>query len=212
MLVNKTIAAKLAGVSRRTLYVHIQEKGITVIPDDSDGIEKIDVSELERVYGLEKVAHNRKAWEEEQSKEKASSTGNNEENSHDVTPSHTEIRVREQEKEIEKLNAIINVTEKAHAQRIEDLEQTIKEVKDSANSYKYLLEDLSKNASGEEKRDKSLKALENRIANQEREAKERAEKEQKLLDENKRIRQAYSRQKRELEEEKSKGFFKKLFG
>ncbi len=61
MLVNKTIAAKLAGVSRRTLYVHIKEKGISVVEDQSDGLEKIDVSELERIYGLEKISTNRKA-------------------------------------------------------------------------------------------------------------------------------------------------------
>ena len=57
-----------------------------------------------------------------------------------------------------------------------------------------------------------MKALESRIANQEKAEKERQEREQKLLDENKRIKQAYSRQKKELEAEKNKGFFKKLFG
>ena len=59
---------------------------------------------------------------------------------------------------------------------------------------------------------KSLKALENRIANQEKSEKEREERERKLVDENKRIRQAYSKQKRELEAEKRKSLWKRLFG
>ena len=60
--------------------------------------------------------------------------------------------------------------------------------------------------------EKSMRGLEQRLANQEKAAKDREEREQKLLDENKRIKQAYSRQKKELEAEKNKGFFKKLFG
>ena len=75
-----------------------------------------------------------------------------------------------------------------------------------------LLENKSKDTEGTSDWQKSVKALESRIANQEKAEKERQEREQKLLDENKRIKQAYSRQKKELEAEKSKGLFKKLFG
>ena len=57
MLVTKTKAAELAGVSRRTFYNHIPEKRISVTKD-KDGNEKIDVSELERIYGLEVVRSN----------------------------------------------------------------------------------------------------------------------------------------------------------
>lgn len=63
MLVNKTKAAEIAGVSRRTFYNHIPEKGISVTMD-ADGSEKIDVSELERVYGYERVQTNLQALEE----------------------------------------------------------------------------------------------------------------------------------------------------
>lgn len=60
MLVTKTEAAELAGISRRTLYNHIPQKKISVTTD-KDGGEKIDVSELERIYGKETIASNLKA-------------------------------------------------------------------------------------------------------------------------------------------------------
>ena len=65
MLVNKSKAAELAGVSRRTFYNHITKKGISVTTD-ADGVEKIDISELQRVYGQEKVLKNLKKNEDAQ--------------------------------------------------------------------------------------------------------------------------------------------------
>lgn len=65
MLVNKSKAAELAGVSRRTFYNHITKKGISVTTD-TDGVEKIDLSELQRVYGQEKVLKNLKKAEDAQ--------------------------------------------------------------------------------------------------------------------------------------------------
>lgn len=65
MLINKTRAAELAGVSRRAFYNHIPQKRISVVKDD-DGSEKIELSELERVYGKEVVARNLKRLTEEE--------------------------------------------------------------------------------------------------------------------------------------------------
>ncbi len=50
MQVSLSEAAKMAGITRSTLYAHIREKGITVIDADTKR-PKIDVSELIRVYG-----------------------------------------------------------------------------------------------------------------------------------------------------------------
>ena len=50
MKVNIKKAAKLVGVSRSTLYNHIEQKGISVEPD-LNGKPMIDTSELLRVYG-----------------------------------------------------------------------------------------------------------------------------------------------------------------
>ncbi len=63
MLINKSKAAELAGVSRRTFYNHIPKKKISVVVDD-DGVEKIELSELERVYGKERILQNRKKLED----------------------------------------------------------------------------------------------------------------------------------------------------
>jgi hypothetical protein len=63
MLVNKSKAAELVGVSRRTFYNHITKKNISVTKDD-DGNEKIDISELKRVYGPEKILKNMQKLEE----------------------------------------------------------------------------------------------------------------------------------------------------
>ena len=201
MLVNKTEAAKLAGVSRRTLYVHIKEKGISVVLDDSDGLEKIDISELERVYGIEKISSNRKKLMEEDYENEEEDT----DSSHKVTLPHTEIRVREQQKEIEKLNTIIQLKEEAHSQRIDDLENTISEIKEKANAFQLLIEDQRANKDSTQAWENSFKALENRIANQEKSAKEREEREQKILRQNRALRNA-------LKEEQSKSIWKKLFG
>lgn len=50
MKVNISQAAEMAGVTRATLYRHIEKKGISVEKDD-DNNPRIDVSELVRVYG-----------------------------------------------------------------------------------------------------------------------------------------------------------------
>jgi hypothetical protein len=63
MYVNKSRAAELAGVSRRTFYNHIPVKRISVIKDE-DGTEKVNLSELERVYGKETVLRNLKRLED----------------------------------------------------------------------------------------------------------------------------------------------------
>lgn len=63
MIVTKTKAAELAGVSRRTFYNHIPQKHISMTTD-LDGNEGVELSELERVYGHETIAKNRHKVEE----------------------------------------------------------------------------------------------------------------------------------------------------
>ena len=65
MLVNKTKAADLAGISRKSIHNHINEGRLSV-SKDTDGSEKIDLSELKRVYGSEIVLQNLKNLEEEE--------------------------------------------------------------------------------------------------------------------------------------------------
>ena len=124
--------------------------------------------------------------------------------------------------EIERLQAQIDALQnekrlvEGKAEQIEEernfLRERLTEAQEGQKRMTLLLENKSKDTEGTSDWQKSVKALESRIANQEKAEKERQEREQKLLDENKRIKQAYSRQKKELEAKKSKGLFKKLFG
>ncbi len=68
-----------------------------------------------------------------------------------------------------------------------------------------LITDQNKKESGVGDWEKSIKALEARLANQEKAEKEREEREEKILRQNKILRKA-------LKEEQSRGLFKKLFG
>lgn len=69
MQVSISTAAKMVGITRATLYDHIKEKGISLVDADTKR-PKIDVSELIRVYGpdkitpLEKLNNNAKAANE----------------------------------------------------------------------------------------------------------------------------------------------------
>jgi len=57
-----------------------------------------------------------------------------------------------------------------------------------------------------------LKALEERIANQEKSAKEIEDKALKLEEENRKLKKMVTTKEQALQEEKSKGFFKRLLG
>lgn len=208
---NMTDAANLAGVSRRTFYNHIESKPITTKRNDSD--EKVvDLSELKRVYGDETVLRNlQKMQSDDTVQERATAQGEG------VQSVQMAGKV-----EIERLQAQIDALQnekrlvEGKAEQIEEernfLRERLTEAQEGQKRMTLLLENKSKDTEGTSDWQKSVKALESRIANQEKAEKERQEREQKLLDENKRIKQAYSRQKKELEAEKSKGLFKKLFG
>lgn len=208
---NMTDAANLAGVSRRTFYNHIESKPITTKRNDSD--EKVvDLSELKRVYGDETVLRNlQKMQSDDTVQERATAQGEG------VQSVQIAGKV-----EIERLQAQIDALQnekrlvEGKAEQIEEernfLRERLTEAQEGQKRMTLLLENKSKDTEGTSDWQKSVKALESRIANQEKAEKERQEREQKLLDENKRIKQAYSRQKKELEAEKSKGLFKKLFG
>ena len=201
MLYNKTIAAKLAGVSRKTFYNHIHEKNISITKDD-DGTDKIELSELERVYGLEKVAQNRKKIEDNDVKETPSDTP---QTTQQVTPSHSEIRIREQALEIEKINEVFEVKKRALEDKIDLLEETLRDTKSQAKTYQGLLENYAEQKSGAGGLEKKLHAMEQRLANQEQVQKEVL----KAKEESDRKLRQY---RGALKAEKEKGFFKKLFG
>ncbi len=199
-------AAKITGKSRQTIYRHIDAKPISVTQDD-DGNQLIDASELIRVYGND---INFSALDDKEEKGDKPETVAKPENvtpvRQDVTPSNdTSLKVVELTTKLEVMKEQLNSKDN----ETDFLKKLLEEEKAERKAANNLLED---HRGKESKWDQQFRAIEQRLANQEKQAKERAENEEKLLNENKRIKQAYSKQKKVLEAEKNKGFFQKLFG
>jgi len=181
MLLNKTDAAKVAGVSRRSFYNHIPKKSIS-LTQDSDGEEKIDLSELKRVYGEERVALNLKKFMDEQGdvQEREPVQDKSVQKSANSNKAEIELEVLK-----ERLNHFDDykqerVREREQLEeRIGQLESTLQKALDNQNKTTLLLEHYTKGDEGNEDWKKSIKALEEKIANQEKEAKEKAEEEAK---------------------------------
>lgn len=196
-------AAKITGKSRQTIYRHIESKPISVTQDD-DGNQLIDASELIRVYGdsLNFDALNEKAEENETVTKQPNVTPVEQV----VTPSNdTQIELVELNAKVEALKSQLQAKEDEN----DFIKKLLEEEKAERKAANNLLED---HRGRESKWDQQFRAIEQRLANQEKQAKEREEKEEKLLNENKRVKQAYVKKKKELEAEQSKGFFQKLFG
>ena len=205
---NMTDAAVLAGVSRRTFYNHIDSKPITTKRNQND--EKVvDLSELKRVYGEETILSNLQKMQEDddvQPRELAhndSVQGVQSSQSADLKLMRARIEALENEKNL--------IEEQARREReqIQDerdfLRKRLEEAQEGQKRITLLLEDHSHKQNGGEAWEKSFRALEQRLANQEKAAKEREEKEQRLLKQNRGLKQA-------LEAEKNKSFWQKLFG
>ena len=218
MLLNKTDAAKVAGVSRRSFYNHIPKKSIS-LTQDSDGEEKIDLSELKRVYGEERVALNLKKFMDKQEgvqeREPVQKTA--------VQPSANNNKA---EIELEVMRERLNHFEDYKQERLREreqleerigqLENTLLKALENQNKTTVLLEHYTKNEETNDDWQKAIKKLEDRIANQETEKKEKEEKEAK---EKARLKEKLEAQEKILKEkkaalelEKSKSFIHKLLG
>ena len=194
-------ASRIVGVTRKTLYKHIDKKPISVEKDDND-MPVIDASELIRVYG-DKCKFDHQDKQESIQDDKKESTEVNRAGDGNLAVT---------QKELEMIKSQM-ISERDHfEEQIDYLRKKLDESDSETRKLTALITDQRSKETKDNAWDKSIRALEQRLANQEKSAKEREEKEQKLLDENKRIRQAYSQQKKALEEEKSKSLWKKLFG
>ena len=204
-------AAYVIGKTKKTMYNH-KDRNKFSYEQDNEGKIVIDVSELLRVYGSSPDITQR--LEELQN--------GTSENESEITPSYTDtkkmkkaeetteyrIKIAQLEAELEKEKALKHKAE----DEIDYFKTALDKAQETAKQVTLLLEDKSEESRGADKWENTFKALESRISNQEKAAKDREEREQKLLDENRRIKQAYSKQRKALEEEKNKPFWKKLFG
>tara|TARA_B100001146_G_C16120722_1_gene407902 strand:+ start:262 stop:930 length:669 start_codon:yes stop_codon:yes gene_type:complete len=222
MNVSITEAHKITGVARSTIYKDMEDGKLSFI-ENGRGKRKIMISELQRVYG--EIDHT--ALDKKQKKSENIETSENavnvverpETTKSDKTDQIAVLQerilslkatVQSKDTFIEDLKSERQKTREMYEEQLEGLKNSLDKAQDGYNSITKLLEDKTDVSGGEWQ--KTMKALESRIANQEKAAKEREEKEQKLLDENRRIKQAYSKQKKALEEEKNKSMWQKLFG
>ena len=196
-------AALVIGKTKKTIYNH-KDRNKFSYEQDEEGRTVIDVSELLRVYGssseitkrLEELqtgsSENESVITQEYTSKKPSKKSNND-------MSEYKIQVIKLEAELEKEKAIKNKVE----DEVEYFKSALEKAQETAQKVTMLLEDKRDN--GAEEWDKSLKALETRITNQEATAKEEKERADKILRQNRALKKA-------LDEEKNKSFFKKIFG
>ena len=219
MLVTISKASQMAGVSRATIYNDI-ESGTLSIELGAKGRKMVDVSELTRVY-------------------KTLKNPDDDDNSKTVkTDKKRDSKVPEQSNKVAVLQERLEA-QKKHSELLEDLLEKEKEERlrerdaskefeeyfktqienqsESIKNFTRLLEDQRGDTSDTNNDwEKSIKALEDRIANQEKVAQEKAE----TLDKEKEELKAQLEEKEKilkeeqeaLELEKSKSFLHKLFG
>ena len=188
-LLSMSEAAKMVGLTRPTFYRKVDELGISV--NEDGGKKRVDVSELIRVFGNDFTMH-----KEESKTSKSSSLDKSLDTSENLD---ARIAVLEAELRMER-----ELREEIKDEVTYFKEQIALE-KEEKKKITLLLEDHRNKEGRGETWEKSIKALEQRLANQERSAKEREDREQRILKQNRGLKKA-------LEQEKNKGFFQKLFG
>jgi len=193
-------AAKIVGTTRQTIYRHIDSKPLSVEKDEH-GNQLIEASELLRVYG-DNI--NFDAINSEVDKSQPV-TKLQDVTTKDSTNGITAEKLNSANEKITMLEAQLRREREVMEGQIENLQDSLKRSQDGQNSITKILEDHRSKESGAGEWEKSFKALESRIANQEAKEKEHQAREEKLL---KRTRQY----KAALDAERNKGFFKKLFG
>ena len=188
-------AAQIVGVTRQTIYRHIDSKPISVIKDD-DGNQLIEASELMRVYG------NDINFDAPHGKNDAGIT---DKKLQDVTSAEAvetmsveeRIKIIQLEAQLESLQTQLDEKENQE----DYLKQLLEEEKAERRAANNLLED---HRGKENKWEGQLKAMERRVANIEQTSELWEKRARQQLQQNKKL-------KKEVEDSK-KGFFKTLFG
>lgn len=182
MFLSPTEALKQFNISKPTLYADMKTGKLSFKLDDRNK-RKINVAELDRIYDKKK-SHQQK-----------SNSLENVQNNSDQTFSNTFDKSKDVE--IEYLKKIIE----QHESENENLRESLKRSQEGHNRATLLLEDKTGGAGGLEK---GIKALEARIANQEKTEKERKEREAKILKRNRMLRD-------KLIQERNKKWYQKIF-
>lgn len=194
-------ASRVVGVTRKTLYKHIDKKPITVEKDNNDR-PVIDASELIRVYGDQcKFDFDSGSDDTEKSKHQSTEVSNSK---------STEIAVIK--KELELVRGQFRSEKENFEEQIDYLRKKLDEANGESRKLTAQITDQREKVDRTEEWDRAIKALEERIANQEKIAKQKEEREEKLRREQVALKKALEAEKKKLEAEKNKSVWKKLFG
>lgn len=196
-LISPAEAVRQFNVSKPTLYKDMEDGKLSYTLDDRNK-RKIDVAELQRIYDL-RPDENEITSDNVKQNTNATKVDVNQE----MVPKSELL-----DKEIEMLKAQL-------ANKDQELQHWIEahdKAQSTAQKITLLLEDHTSKQDTDSEWKKSFKALENRIANQEKEAKEKADREEKILRQNRGLKKALDAEKQKVEEEKSKSVWQKLFG
>lgn len=192
-------AAILAGKSRETIN-NATKDGTLSFTKNHRGIKVIDVAELERVYPLEKKIEDL----EKQNTVRPSKLSSDSDSQEWIERYKLlEARLELSEKERSILETERNRERKQFESQIENLQESLKTSQQTAQKITYLLEDKNRD-NKESNWEKSVKALGQRITNQEKVAQEEKIRSQKILKQNRALKQA-------LDAERNKSFWKILF-
>jgi hypothetical protein len=187
-------ASRIVGITRKTLYKHIEKKPISVDKDENDR-PIIDASELVRVYGDRCRFNNEEGGKKADEGIQSSTEVSNQD----------AIEVAVTQKELEMLRVQMSSEKNTFEEQIDYLRTKLDEANSETKKLTALITDQTTKENRVGEWEKSFKALEARLANQEKAEKIRTEREEKILRQNKALRKA-------LQEEQNKGLFKKVFG
>ena len=173
-------AAVVIGKSKKTIYNH-KDKNKFSYDFDEDGKAVIDASELIRVYGNKPdIAQRLKELQEPTNQNESVNTQNY---TKKTTTSVKENEIVDYKIKLARLEAELEKEKTIKIKVEEDLEyfkEALEKSQETAQKVTLLLEDQrTKSQNYDDDWKKSIKALEEKIANQEKEAKEKAEEEAK---------------------------------
>ena len=164
MKVSVTKAASLAGVSRTTLYSDM-DNGKLSFEQTSKNKRKIEVSELERVYGALKLNDNKSSTNVKPEQNLTRSTEQSSSELTELAVLREKLAILEKERLRER---------QQYQEQIEQLADSLNKAQENQNNTTRLLEHYTKNDKGEDI-EKSIKELEDKIANQEKSANDKFE-------------------------------------
>ena len=196
-------SAKIVGSTRQTIYRHIESKPITIEKDDN-GNQLIEASELLRIYGnsinFDAINENGNVTERV-----VAVTSSVTENDNAPKELIAEEKLNSANQQIAMLKEQMNRERELLEGQLDTLKSALEKSQDSNNKTVALLEDKTSKENDAQKWQKSIDAIESRVANQEIKAQEEKERAQKILRQNQALKKA-------LDAEKNKSFFQKLFG